>query len=195
MLDSRVWSRWGIYWGEAGSRPWGLGSRIWTPLPRNYGITHPGLDIRNPGETITCTCLTSSVLVSLLYIRWNWGAERIIDLPTITSPLNRGNGKWTQDFPLSSVCGRDLATCTKKTETGEERRKKRGKQWTWLEWEPGGGREEGIPNERQTSHFLKLTLLIRHFFITISTITAHLLHSWHSSESSLPNCGKPSFFP
>lgn len=84
---------------------------------------------------------------------------------------------------------------TKETETGEERRKERGKQWTWLEWEPGGGREEGIPNERQTSHFLKLALLIRHFFITISTITAHLLHLWHSSKSSLPNCGKPSFFP
>ena len=105
----------------------------------------PGLDLNNLGESIIHSCPVSCVLVVGVYTSWNWGqrGERIC--------LRSSRwGKWEVDSRFSfDHCPWEGTghLDPKETEIWVEKRKERGKHWTWFSL--GVGREEGIPKQEK----------------------------------------------
>ena len=98
----------GEYSEGRSSQPQGSGVKDTNSSSReSVELPSPGMDIKHPpGDSIICPCPTSYDWVPILHLVKLRCRERICSLPEITSPINGGNGKWTQVFPLTSACGK-----------------------------------------------------------------------------------------
>ena len=152
------------------------GQRYEFLLPRNCAITQPwaGPQQSQRKHYIFLSCELCPGVLSLHQMKLR--SKRGRDLPKITHPADGGNRKWTQGFPLTTVCGGGLVTWTLKKQKLEWRKERKeentGLDSPW-EWEE----RKVFQNKRKISYFLKLALFIHHFFITISRITVHLPYS------------------